>query len=213
MIKEAGTEVPRIFQFVFESDLVAVATVSDLSSVAKARRGDQLDLAEAVAGFVYTFQVEDLLYSRESFHEKRDVRMDTTRQFKTFTKVGNLGEMFQKMGRYLLFIREIPKDEKLASEYGVSSDAILFRPYEGSQSIFGRGNGEMHGASRKGIVDLSKPENQSLMRRIEKFCEALSSGNREFARKKLEILVGEPDKELSEAASYTIKFLTEKAGV
>lgn len=198
---------PVIFNYVFNSDYVVVAISDKKDYVGKVIRQEKPDLRDSVAGFVYSFRIEKILCSSESFLGKEDSQETLLQNFQIFVRAGNQGENYKDGQRYLLFIQHIPKDEKLSETFELDKDKIYFRPFEGKISIFPSIEGSMHSPPLKGIIEMSNVKQQNLIERIETFCLALNGEDKKTKIVNLQKLTKSNDSELKNNAVYAIKVL------
>lgn len=200
-------EPPRIFYYASMSDFTVVAVLDKREFVGKAEKRKKSDLSDIVAGWVYSFRVEKKLCSKQLFSAENTSQTDTLQNFQIFVPVGTQGENYQQGERYLIFLRQIPVEENLASIYELDKNKIYFRPFEGDKSIFPNETEGFHSPPKKGIIGMSDSKYQDLITNINLFCSTLNEPDIETRFIKLEKLTESTDEELRNNAIYAIEVL------
>lgn len=198
---------PKIFHYISNSDYVVIAVLDKKDYVGKVNKQEKLDLRNEVAGFVYSFRVEKTLCSKESLSPKAEPQTNPLQDFQIFVRAGTQGENYGEGQRYLIFLRQMPKEEKLSSIYELDGDKIFFRPFGGDKSIFPSEGVDFHEPTTRGVIEMSSVKHQDLIRRIETLCSALSGEDKNTKINNLRNLIKSDDKELKDNAIYTIKIL------
>ncbi len=209
---DRSEEQPSIFHYAYNSDYVVVAMLDKLEPVASANKKEDgqsiSNLEDSVAGVLYSFRVERLLCSKESFSLKGDSPPNLLQKFQIFVAIEkNFEESYAKGQRYLIFLRALPNQEKLAAIYELDKSKNYFEAFEGYKSIFSTGSGSLHSPPKKGIVEMSNLKYQDLIEKIEIFCSALNGTDKNMKIKKLQKLTKSSDEQLRSNAIYAIKAL------
>lgn len=198
---------PSIFHYISNTDHTVVALLDKIDFVGKANKQEKLDLRNEVAGFVYTFRVEKNLCSKDSFSPKEEPHKNLLQDFKIFVRAGEQEVSYREGQRYLIFLRQIPKEAKLSSIYKLDEGKTYFQPFEGDKSIFPNEGEYLHSGPKKGIIEMSSLKHQALIKRVEALCSVLSEEDKNVKIKKLQDLTKSDDEELRNNAIYTIRIL------
>jgi hypothetical protein len=168
---------------------------------------EKLDLSDMVAGFIYSFRVEKMLCSKQLFSAENTSQTDSLQNFQIFVPIGTQGENYQQGQRYLIFLRQIPTEENLASIYELDKNKIYFRPFEGDKSIFPNETEGFHSPPKKGIIGMSDSKYQDLITNINLLCSTLNESDIKTRLIKLQKLTESTDEELRKNAIYAIGVL------
>lgn len=204
------TELPAIFQFVSESDFVAIASTKRSIPIGKRVKKTELDLGDWVAGSVVEFQAEEVLFSKKLFESGIPLTMNSTKQFEILKRL-DFKESYKENTRYLLFLKAIPIDDHMFVELALDKTKLYFRPYTGTQSIFPDRADPMHGSFNLGIIDLNTGKYPELVDAIRQFCKALSPGEKTERIQNLRKLTESDNKVLRENAEYAVKYFSSQA--
>ena len=203
---------PALFQFLMESDYVVIGSGGDARVVGKRDKkpanSKDLDISEWMVGSVYPINVESILFSKKAFKNNTDPVPIPT--FETYTKSGTGDGVFMKGTRYLVFLKEIPKDEDIFSKLELDKNKTYYRTVLGNQSLFPSKTIDFHGPSKKGKINLSTGNYAKLAESIQRFCDALSTVDKKERFRKLQELAMSDDKMLQENAEYAIKSLSQQ---
>lgn len=193
---------PSLFHFASGSDYVVIATMTERGPVGKVNKKAELDLADLVAGRLFSFQVEKLLCSKEQFLPVSFSEQKVIHDFQIFVPGQISEENYLKDHKYLIFLQAQPETDKLAEVYELDKDKLYYRAFDGKTTyLFPAG----HRTSTKGVIDLSDPEHQELAQRIEIFCKAFNETDKAARLNNLRKLADSPDEELKSNAAYAIK--------
>lgn len=212
---------PSIFRFVTNSNYVVAALLTEVKIVSRAKKPEKQNpeanadglimgtpLEDAVAGFLFSFQVENVIYSKSSLQKNASPGQSNLQNFQIFVPAKFHNEHYEKDHRYLIFLETQPEPKKLIKDYDLDEQKIYYRAFDGKTvSLFWRGGSEMHLPSTKGIIDLSKSEYWELAQRIETFCSALDEPDVKSRLRSLRELTDSSDEELKNNAAYAIKAL------
>lgn len=205
-VNNLGKE-PKIFYYTSNSDYVVVALLDTKEYVGKVEKKNQFSLEDNVAGILYSFRVEKTLCSKGSFSPTGKNQTNSLADFQMFTGVASPDERYNKGQRYLLFLRQIPKEENLAAIYELDKEKKYFRAFNGERSIFSDGGGGFHSPPTKGIIEMSNSKYQDLIEKIETFCLAVNQAELKTRLTNLQNLAASPDEEIKSNAVYAIKVL------
>lgn len=198
---------PVIFNYVVGSDYVVEAILDKKDYVGKVIKQKEPNLGDLVAGFVYSFRTEKIFCSKETFLVQKNSQINSLDNFQIFVRVGIQDENYKVGQRYLLFLQQIPKDEKLSETYELYENTTYFRPFVGEKSIFPSEEGSMHSPPLKGILEMSDEKHESLIKKIETFCLAVNGEDRKTKIMNLQKLAKSDDEELKVNAVYAISIL------
>ena len=204
-------EPPPIFQFLVESDLVVVASVGEIRAVPSREKksidSKEFNINEWMAGSIYPLLVETTLFSKHALeHNLTPVPVGTIETIKygrTFDQSG-----LQKGIRYLLFLKQIPRNDGIFEKLELENEKIFYRLFNGTRSIFQDAPDPMHGTNNVGRIDLSTGRYAELIETIRQLCDALSPGDNDLRIHKLEELTKSDNKILSLNAKYAIEYLS-----
>jgi hypothetical protein len=205
--KAENIKQPTIFNYVASSNYVVVATLDKKADyVSKNIEPLRLDISDQVAGLIYSFKVEKNLCSKESLFDKSAKASKQISDFQIFVKTGSL-QIYELGKRYLIFLQEIPKSEKLTTIYKLEEDKNYYRVFEGEESLFPNEFGNIDPPPKKGIIKMDNLKDKDLIERIELLSEALGEKELKDKIKNLQKLTESKDTELAENAKYAIEIL------
>lgn len=205
------TKEPLIFSYLLRSDFVVRARADSHSFVGLRYRlnrdSSRVDLGESVAAFVYSFSTERVVCSKSSLRSSRVVTRTMFKKFEVFiVSRDRFYEFYNDGGEYLIFLEQIPAEEKLWKTYEVGRDGKYYRAVKGAVSIFGSGG--VHDGPPKAIINLKSVTYAPLIKRIEALCGALSPSIASEKIRNLKVLAKSPDPEIRENAEYAIHWFS-----
>ncbi len=216
VVEVTDKDVPPIFSFLLESDLVVIATAGKLTAIGlKVKRvplepSDRIvDMSDWMKGTVNSFQIEELLFAKDTFLSFELLSSKTLRTFETFRHFEDRKYGFLEYHRYLLFLKEIPKDDEIFAKLELDSTKTFYRAYEGATTIFPGPRDPIHGTYNVGLIDLSTGKHSELVDTIKQLCEALSPASNKERIANLKRLIRSSNEDLRKNAVYAIGYLEE----
>ena len=196
---------PALFDYLSSSRNAVLAKVvkSEPVGLRQKKHPGSFDLEDSVAGGLYTFEVEkEVCRDLRSGPADRDPMI----RFQIFVPITVIDEPYKEGRRFILFLEEVNDVEFLIGKYELKKKTY-YRLYEGAKSLFHGLRDPFHAAPTKGLLNVESENHQPLIRRIEQFCDALSSESVGGKIRDLKKLVDSDDEEMSENAAYAIRWL------
>lgn len=202
----SGKDSPPIFSFLLESDFVAIALSDKSGPVGLKVKRVPFNSADWMKGSLNSFQIEELLFDKERFLASEPLSSSMRRTFETF-RVRDLKVVFLKHHRYLLFLKEIPKEEEIFAKLDLDPSKTYYRAYEGTTTIFPVSGPRDHGTYNVGYIDLGTGKHSKVVEAIRQLGEALSPGLKKERIANLQRLTTSDNEILRENAEYAIGYL------
>lgn len=204
-------EPPALLEFILASDYVIIASAEEIKPVPKKERkplnSKDFDMWEWTFGTLYPLKVERVLFSKEAFEKGVDAGGVQISKLEILTKTGVFAESLLEGNRYLLFLKDIPKDDELFKTLELEKGMKFYRTIVGSKSIYPELPNSMHSVSNQGKIDLTTGKYSKLVSNIEAFCEAISTGDKNHRTQKLQRLAESKDESLKANAEFAIHHL------
>jgi len=211
-IEQVGPDdAPALFGFLIDSDYVVIAHRIGSKPVQRREKKQTppniVDL-ENWPGTVDQYEVDHFVFDREAFMASKSQKTNVLRTFQIYRNVSDWKMNVQENVKYLIFLKSIKQDDEMFSTLELDRDAMYYRPYIGSESIFPDPPDAMHGTNNLGRIELGS-RYKVLIETIRVLAEALSPPSNEERIADLRKLTDSKNKILSENAKYAIRYLKE----
>ncbi len=196
-----------LFNYVSGSNYVVTAIVRKQEYVGKIKKQKELDVSDYLAMYVFSLDVEKTLCSEGSLSNNPVSEIKQLETFQLIVPAENLlNENYKEGEKFLLFINEVNKEEDLSNIYELKSDKSYYRVFEGEECLL-PDKGNLHSPRKKGRINVSDSRYKSVIKRIEIFCSALNTREKQEKIQNLIKLLDTDDQELKENVLYAIEKL------
>ncbi|MBX3281490.1 MAG: hypothetical protein KF756_03335 [Acidobacteria bacterium] len=200
---------PAIYKYISNSDYVVIVTNRASKAIGLKTKRVPLNLSDWMAGSLYEFQIDKMLFSKDLFQAGKPIGTGSVRSIEIFTTSKEYRESFVPGEKSLLFLKEIPAGDPEFRGLEIDKSQKYYRVYcAQGESIFPGPSFPMHGKNSVGRIDVSNANWAGLIEQIRALCTALGAGTKEQVFINLRNLADSTNDEVvKENALFAIKSL------